>query len=199
MSLRERKKLEAWRAIRAAALQLFDERGFEAVTVEQIVKAANVSRPTFFNYFASKEAVVFDRDPEELDAWRALMAERPEDEALWTSLTAVLIAFNERHGDFTPIKARIKARSPALVRSKKDDGEQFLSDLREWALSRRPKAERPLVLLQVNAALTAASTAYQLWSFERPHAELLALMKQCLDHMGNGFHEDTRGERRRDG
>lgn len=52
MNLRERKKLATWRAIRTAALRLFDEQGYEATTVEQIAEAANVSRATFFNYFA---------------------------------------------------------------------------------------------------------------------------------------------------
>src|SRR5215470_13539481 len=67
MNLRERKKLAAWRAIRAAALQLFEEQGYAATTIEQIATVANVSRATFFNYFAGKEAVLFDPDPGERD------------------------------------------------------------------------------------------------------------------------------------
>ena len=58
--LRERKKLQTWRTIRAAAFRLIEERGYEAVSVEEIAAAANVSRSTMFNYFTSKEAVVLD-------------------------------------------------------------------------------------------------------------------------------------------
>jgi len=46
-----------WRSIRSAALQLFEERGYGNVTIEQISAAANVSRATFFNYFASDRRV----------------------------------------------------------------------------------------------------------------------------------------------
>jgi AcrR family transcriptional regulator len=42
--LRERKKLQTWRAIRAAALELITERGFEAVSVDEIAAVAGVSR-----------------------------------------------------------------------------------------------------------------------------------------------------------
>ena len=78
-SLRERKKLATWRAIQSAARQLFDEQGYEATTVEQIVAAANVSRATFFNYFAGKDATLLDLDPEERRQWQVLMNERPRD------------------------------------------------------------------------------------------------------------------------
>src|SRR4051794_10606874 len=64
MGLRERKKLEAWRTIHSTALRLISERGFDAVSVEDIAGAAGVSRTTFFSYFPSKEAVVFDLDPQ---------------------------------------------------------------------------------------------------------------------------------------
>jgi AcrR family transcriptional regulator len=60
--LRERKKQQARAAIAKAATDLFRERGFEGVTVEQIAIAADVSRQTIFNYFRSKEEMLFDRD-----------------------------------------------------------------------------------------------------------------------------------------
>ncbi|GAA1687795.1 TetR family transcriptional regulator [Microbacterium sediminicola] len=43
----------------AAALDLFDRHGFEATSVEQIAKAAGISRSTFFRQFGGKDDVVF--------------------------------------------------------------------------------------------------------------------------------------------
>ncbi|MFD8000405.1 TetR family transcriptional regulator [Streptomyces mirabilis] len=187
MSLRERKKLAAWRAIRTAALQLFEERGFEAVSVEEIAVAANVSRSTFFNYFASKEAVVFDQDPEQRDHWRAIMAARPADEPLWDSLTAILVGFNELLGDRIPLQRRLKDRSPALAQSSWDVvGEQFLTDVREWTTSHVPEGDPMTAALQLNLAFAAQTTAYQTWGADEPFDDYLRRLKYCLHQAGVG-------------
>jgi AcrR family transcriptional regulator len=64
--LRERKKRETRDAIAAAALALFLERGYDAVTVVDVAVAANVSEKTVFNYFATKEDLVFANAEEKL-------------------------------------------------------------------------------------------------------------------------------------
>jgi AcrR family transcriptional regulator len=57
--LRERKKRETRETIARAAWKLFARRGFDAVTVADIARAANVSEKTVFNYFPTKEDLVF--------------------------------------------------------------------------------------------------------------------------------------------
>ncbi|MFI5937888.1 TetR/AcrR family transcriptional regulator [Actinoplanes sp. NPDC051494] len=186
MSLREQKKLAAWRAIRGAALRLFDQRGYEAVSVEQIAAAANVSRATFFNYFASKEAVVFDQDPEEREHWRTLMNARPADEPLWDSLTAIMIGFNERLADRMPLQRRLKAQSPALAQSTQDLGEQFRTDLRDWVATRTGGTDPLAATLQFNLAFAAVSTAYQTWPADESFDQYLQRLRRCLDQAGAG-------------
>jgi AcrR family transcriptional regulator len=57
--LRERKKRQTREAIAAAAMELFTERGFDAVTVADVAEAADVSEKTVYNYFPTKEELVF--------------------------------------------------------------------------------------------------------------------------------------------
>jgi AcrR family transcriptional regulator len=56
--LRERKKNATWELLRKTALELFEESGFEDVSVAEIAAAAEVSKATVFNYFPSKEDLV---------------------------------------------------------------------------------------------------------------------------------------------
>ena len=183
--LRERKKLATWRAIRATALQLFDERGFDAVSIDEIVAAADVSRTTFFNYFSGKEAVVFDPDPEEPGQWRAMLAARPEDEPVWESLTAVLLGYTERTADRIVIRKRLRDASPALAQGASDRRDRFYAELREWAAGRADDELRGA--LQVNVAAAAVSTAYDRWDGDEPVTVLLDLMRTCLEQAGAGL------------
>ncbi|MEU9990700.1 helix-turn-helix domain-containing protein [Streptomyces sp. NPDC048045] len=58
MGLRERKKRDTKRRIYRTALDLFAERGFDKVSVQEIADASEVSKMTVFNYFGSKEDLV---------------------------------------------------------------------------------------------------------------------------------------------
>jgi AcrR family transcriptional regulator len=56
--LRERKKADLKRRIADTALALMRERGFERTTIDEIVKRVDVSQPTFYKYYPSKEAIL---------------------------------------------------------------------------------------------------------------------------------------------
>src|SRR3954469_18157698 len=59
--LRERKKEETRRRIAQTARELFVERGFDRVTVDEVARAADVSQKTVFNYFPTKEDLFYWR------------------------------------------------------------------------------------------------------------------------------------------
>ncbi|WP_427884803.1 TetR/AcrR family transcriptional regulator [Kribbella sp. GL6] len=57
---RERKKQQTRQAISDVATGLFLERGFDAVTVAEVARAADVAVQTVFNHFPAKEDLFFD-------------------------------------------------------------------------------------------------------------------------------------------
>ncbi len=57
--LRERKKQQTWGLIAKTAHRLFQEHGFDAVTVADVAREADVSRKTVFNYFPTKEDLFY--------------------------------------------------------------------------------------------------------------------------------------------
>jgi AcrR family transcriptional regulator len=63
----------------AAALELFATLGFDQTSVEQIAKAAGVSRSTFFRQFGGKEDVVFADHEILLDQLRTFLSEGHDD------------------------------------------------------------------------------------------------------------------------
>ena len=77
--LRQRKRLSAMRRIQNAALDLFDARGYEAVTVEQIADASEVSASSVYRYFGTKEQLILwdEWDPLVLEALLDALGDAP--------------------------------------------------------------------------------------------------------------------------
>ncbi len=88
--LRERKKEQTREALAAAARTLFLERGFDSVTVDEIASVANVSRRTFFRYFATKEAAAFPNRDTWLTQFHSLTASRQDETGYETVRRALL-------------------------------------------------------------------------------------------------------------
>jgi AcrR family transcriptional regulator len=83
LGLRERKKQQTREAIAETARRLFGERGFERVTVAEIARAADVAEKTVFNYFPTKEDLVYWRlESFEEELLEAIRERRPGESVL---------------------------------------------------------------------------------------------------------------------
>lgn len=78
--LRERKKQRTRQAISDAAIRLILDRGFDGVSVADIADAAEISKPTLFKYFPTKEDLVVDRIADHLDELAATVRNRTADQ-----------------------------------------------------------------------------------------------------------------------
>ncbi|MDX1694130.1 MAG: TetR/AcrR family transcriptional regulator [Ketobacteraceae bacterium] len=57
-SRRERRKQEIRNKIIEAAISLFEEKGIEETTLEDICETADISRPTFYSYYPSRQELI---------------------------------------------------------------------------------------------------------------------------------------------
>jgi AcrR family transcriptional regulator len=95
-SLREISRDAVRARISEIALDLFVERGFEQVTVEQIAAEAGMSARTFHRYFPAKEDVVIGDPARGGEFVRDVLVGRPQDEPVWDSLRIAFEAFVTR-------------------------------------------------------------------------------------------------------
>jgi AcrR family transcriptional regulator len=82
LGLRERKKQQTRQLLAETARRLFSERGFEQVSVAEIAREADVSEMTVFNYFPSKEDLVYSGLETFEEQLLAAIRERPPDQTL---------------------------------------------------------------------------------------------------------------------
>jgi AcrR family transcriptional regulator len=118
--LRERKKRERRKAISDIAMGLFAERGYDAVTVAEIARAADVSEQTVFNYFPAKEDIVFDEDEAMRDRLVEAIRSRPDGATLVEGFRRIPEAMLARLDSYDGVPlvgmAEMITSSPALQR-----------------------------------------------------------------------------------
>jgi mycofactocin system transcriptional regulator len=77
-----------------AALELFAERGFAEVSVDDVARAAGIARRTVFRYYASKNAIPWGDFDAHLEHLRELLDHVDPDMTLGGALRTALLSFN---------------------------------------------------------------------------------------------------------
>lgn len=117
------RKLAAMARVQAAALDLFERDGFDAVSIEQIAAAAEVGPATVYRNFGTKERIALwdDYDPRLLEAFTAALAELDPITALQRALSEALAEVYARDRVRILRRSKLLRRTPALQRVAGDD------------------------------------------------------------------------------
>ena len=145
--LRERKKQRTHQLIADTAWRLFAERGFDRVTVAEIASEAEVSEATVFNYFPSKEDLVFHRMEAFEEALLTAVRDRAPGESIVSAFgrfamepRGFLASDDPRAAEGMRAAARIIRGSPALISAERDIFERYTSTLAAFIAEERGMA-----------------------------------------------------------
>jgi AcrR family transcriptional regulator len=200
-SLRERKKLATRLLLRRTALSLVAERGFANVTVEDIAEAAEVSPRTFFNYFPSKEAVLFGGDPDRAADLRDRITTWAPGQPALDALRAVLAADAELMagqlrslgGDPAEWVRRMKvARGDPHVRAAHAASMSMLERALAEGLAVRLGADQetdPYPGVLAAAAVSTVRACLTFWAGAGDAVPLGRLIDQAFDALARGLPE----------
>ena len=166
-----------------AALELFEERGFDQATVEDIATRAGVTRRTFFRHFADKREVLFGGGGEFRQRFLDGLADAPASaeplDAMATALDAVGAFFEGRH-ERSRRRHRIIAASAELQERELVERAAVATALAA-ALRARGVAELA-ERIAAETALVVFRTAFDRWvAAEREERDLSHRIREGFD------------------
>jgi len=179
--------------LEAVALRLFEERGFDAVTVEDIATAGHISVRTFYRYFAAKEDVFQAQIDRRNRALRVALAGRPDDEP---PLRALRVALEQVVAGEDPERLRrwiaVIASTTSVVNGV-IGGIQFKTQatMREFLATRLGMASDAVVPTMLAAATGGViQAAHTRWFIQG--GDLPALLAEGLEVLERGIGSDLR-------
>lgn len=200
--LRARNRARTRDDIIEAALGLFEERGYDATTCEDIAAAADVSARTFFRYFDAKvDVVLAGRDEGGPQAVIAEVLDRPAGEPPVKVLRQALrhpIGVLESQRDLVLRQFRVMMATPSLDTLRREQFHRFEDPLAAAIATRLGRQPGDL-----DARLLAAATAAALRiSIERwvtsgaPRGALRPLVDEAFDRLEHGLGASKRAAAR---
>jgi len=183
---RERKKAATRLALQEAAFQLFNERGYDATTVDDISDIADVSARTFFRYYATKDDVLFGDHAPRLVALTDLLAARPADESLFTSIESVIRFLADdfvANRDRVLLQTRVASEKTHVLGAFRQHHEEYVALLADFVSGRLEAPDPRQIRARViaTAAIGAFLAATRVWALAGCDDDLQALVTDALD------------------
>ena len=190
--LRERKKQRTHDDLQQIALRLFLEKGYDAVTVEEIAAEADVSHRTFYRYFSSKEDLVLGDLRELSELLHEALTDRPDVVPLLDSLAAVTVDLATLFaGDPEELRARsrIVEANPALQQRSAERRPHLEDALLPFVAERLgldPDAD-PLPRLFVACVVAASRTVIDRWVARGSTEPMGPAIDAAFAYLADGF------------
>ncbi|MFC1405193.1 MULTISPECIES: mycofactocin system transcriptional regulator [Streptacidiphilus] len=170
--------------------ELFESRGFDAVTVDDIAAAAGIGRRTFFRYYATKNDLVWGDFEGQLAWLRQLLAAVPADVPTMAALRSAVVEFNRFDPQTVPWHRRrmdLIFHVPALQADSTLRYNAWRGIVTEFAAARsgqQPTDTGPTLIGHV--ALAASAAAYELWLRDE-EADLAELLDATFGRLATGL------------
>src|ERR1035437_800779 len=177
------------------ALDLFDRRGFDATTVDEIASAVGISRRTFFRYYDSKRDVVGGEFAAEMVRLRDQLMGAPRDEPMMDVLRRAVVATNRfGAGELNELRIRMGLIStvPALVAHSAVRYAEWCDVVADFVARRvggSPEGLGPQTAAR--AALGAAMAAFACWA-RHDSGDLTGEVDRAFRLLATGFDENRR-------
>ncbi|HEY2484901.1 MAG TPA: TetR family transcriptional regulator [Candidatus Binataceae bacterium] len=194
LSPRDRRRTKLAAAIERVALSLFIERGFSAVTVDEIADAADISKRTFFRYFSSKEDLLLgDRQRYDDSLATAVAKERPGQSAV-DMLRNIIVEMSrevEAEADLTRLRLELFRKYPETMSGAFEQQRAWSSTLTAVVAQRmRINDSRDIrPALMVGVMVSAGNAALQTWFARGANQPLHELVEGALDQTIAGLGE----------
>ena len=176
--------------LECAAFELFERRGFDDTTVEDIAAAVGVSKRTFFRYFDSKNDVVWGSFTDQLQGMRELFDHCPPEQSIADAVRTVVVTFNRFDPAQVPWhrkRMELILKVPALQAHSTLRFQDWRTVVAEFVAGRMGVHTRDL-LPQVagHCALGVAVAGYAYW-LDHPDEELTDILDRALRSWSSGF------------
>jgi AcrR family transcriptional regulator len=180
---RARRWDDTHKRIYETALRLFQEQGFEQVSVGQIAAGAGVSVPTFYAHYQSKEHIVMQLPS--ATEFAALLADEPPElplsERIRRAVPFWLSRWTPEFREDALTRWRIVAATPSL-RTRAAEFERASGGVLAEALPTQPgMALRPADAIVVNAYMSAYTAGLLAWADCNGAHKLEDLIEDAFD------------------